>query len=174
MEKMQFYENAVEVENYKDKICQKSDGEICIDQPLEYIIEAAKENPKTKRCKHDIKEGKIDMKYAFMNPIQDYILKKAIFPTMPMKLSDIIKNYARAVQVITAGDSAYTINENSIETRLINGATFQNIKDLPLTIENADKGEVDEAKWIPLNDFIYYKWAFEHDKLISIFCRPPS
>ena len=114
MEKMQVYENAVEIENYKQKIFEKSQGEIVMNQPLEKIIEVAKEHPKTKRCKHEIKEGKIDMKYAFMNPIQDYILKKAIFPTMPMKLSDIIKNYARAVQVITAGNSAYTIDENSV------------------------------------------------------------
>jgi 8-oxo-dGTP diphosphatase len=49
-----------------------------------------------------------------------------------------------------------------------------NVKDLTLTIENADFGEVDEVKWIPLDNFKEYKWAFNHIALISKHCRPPK
>ncbi len=50
----------------------------------------------------------------------------------------------------------------------------ENIKDLTLTIENANYGEVEEVRWIPLDDFKTYKWAFNHVGLISIYCRPPD
>ena len=33
--------------------------------------------------------------------------------------------------------------------------------------ENNEKDEVDEIKWIPINDIANYKWAFGHDVLIG-------
>jgi DNA-directed DNA polymerase III PolC len=130
MEKMQSYENSIETVKYKNKIFKKADGEIVWNQPIDKFIEVAKNHPKTKRCKHEINEGKIDMKYAFMNPIKDYILKKSIFPTMPMNLHDIIKDSAKNATVINTGESTYVIDSYKREVRMINGKTFQKIKDL--------------------------------------------
>ena len=129
MDKMQTFEDAVEVQKYKKKIFDKSDG-IFWDQPLEDFIEAAKLNPKTSRCKHEIKQGKIDTKYIFMNPIKDYILKKTIFPTMPMKLHDIIVDSATKVKIIKVGNTTYAINCVGQEVRMVSGKAFQNIKAL--------------------------------------------
>ena len=132
MEKMQSYEDAVELWKYKKKIYEKSEGKISLNQPLDDFIEAAKINPKTRRCKHQIKQGVIDMKYAFMNPVKDFILKKSIFPTMPMNLYDIIKKNTKNVQVIDTGVSLYAIDDSNKEVRMINGKAFQRIKDLPV------------------------------------------
>jgi DNA-directed DNA polymerase III PolC len=132
MEKMQAYKDAVEVWKYKKKIFEKSEGEIVLNQPLEKFIEAAKKHPKTRRCKHEIRKGVIDMKYAFMNPMKDYILKKSIFPTMPMVLHDIIKENSNNVKIIDTGTSVYAMSECGKETRMINGKTYQKIKELPV------------------------------------------
>lgn len=35
--------------------------------------------------------------------------------------------------------------------------------------KGGEKDEVDEVKWIALEDINLYKWAFEHDKLIGVF-----
>lgn len=130
MEKMQEFENAVEVYKYKEKIMKKSNDEIFYDQPLEEFIIAAKIHPETKRCKHEIKEGRIDEKYIFMNPIKDYILKKSIFPTMPMQLHDIIKENTSKVKVINTEVASFALDDHGNEVRLINGKTYQNIKNL--------------------------------------------
>lgn len=132
MEKMQAYKDAVEVWKYKKKIFEKSEGEIVLNQPLEKFIEVAKKHPKTRRCKHEIRKGVIDMKYAFMNPMKDYILKKSIFPTMPMVLHDIIKENSNNVKIIDTGTSVYAMSECGKETRMINGKTYQKIKELPV------------------------------------------
>jgi hypothetical protein len=132
MEKMQAYEDAVEIFKYKEKIFQKSENEIVWNQPLDKFIEVAKTHPKTRRCKHEIKQGIIDMKYAFMNPIKDFILKKSVFPTMPMNLHDIIKTSAKNVKIIDTGSSVYAMDEDRKEIRMINGKTYQKIKDLPV------------------------------------------
>lgn len=131
MDKMQEFENTVELYNYKKKIFDKTEGEIVMNQPIEKFIEAAKAHPKSKRCKHEVKEGKIDMKYAFMNPIKDYILKKSIFPTMPMKLHDIITTSCNNVSIINTEKGSYAVDGYNREIRLINGKTYQNIKELP-------------------------------------------
>jgi ADP-ribose pyrophosphatase YjhB (NUDIX family) len=39
-----------------------------------------------------------------------------------------------------------------------------------LTNENAEKGEVDEVKWINLNEINNYDWAFNHKELIKVYC----
>lgn len=130
MDKMQEYENTLEMINYKNKIFEKTEGEIVMNQPLDKFIEVAKNHPKSKRCKHEVKEGKIDIKYAFMNPIKDYILKKSIFPTMPMKLHDIIRNSCSNVIIINTEAGSYAVDPSGREVRLINGKTYQNIKNL--------------------------------------------
>jgi DNA-directed DNA polymerase III PolC len=130
MEKMQAFENAVEVYKYKEKIMKKSDEEIFYDQPLEDFIEAAKLNEKTRRCKHEIKEGKIDEKYIFMNPVKDYILKKSIFPTMPMQLTSIIKENSNKVKIINTSVSSFALNSQGQEIRLMSGKAYQNLKSL--------------------------------------------
>lgn len=138
MEKMQVFENAVELCNYKDKIVKKSDNEIAWNQPIEKFIEAAKIHPKTRRCKHVIKEGKIDERYIFMNPIKDYILKKSIFPTMPIQINDIIKENSKNVTIMNTSVSSFAINKANKEIRLINGKVYQNIKNLDY-IPGSDK-----------------------------------
>jgi len=130
IDKMQKYENGLKILEYKKKITEKSEGEIAWDQPLENFIEKAKEHPKTKRCKHVIKQGKIDLEYAFMNPIKDFILKKSTFPIMPIKLYDIIKESTRDVKVVNTESASYAIDRYGKEVRLVNGKTFQNIKEL--------------------------------------------
>jgi DNA-directed DNA polymerase III PolC len=75
MEKMQQFENALSAWEYKKKMYEKSSKELDLSLDLLNFIESAKLHPMTKRCRHKIPEGKIDLKYAFMNPIKDYILK---------------------------------------------------------------------------------------------------
>jgi DNA-directed DNA polymerase III PolC len=130
MEKMQAFENAVEVQKYKEKIVKKSNNEIEYDQPLKTFIEKAKDNKKTKRCKHDIKNGTIDEKYIFMNPIKDYILKKSIFPTMPMDLTEIVKQNSNAIKIINTAESSFAISKQGRETRILNGKAYQKIKNM--------------------------------------------
>ena len=79
MEKMQIFEDAVEEYNYKKKIYDKSEGDIDMELPIDEFILLADKHPKTKQCKNEVKEGKIDTKYIFMNPMKDFILKKSIF-----------------------------------------------------------------------------------------------
>ena len=136
MEKMQQFENALSAWEYKKKMYQKSNKELNLDLDLLSFIEAAKVHSLTKRCRHKIPEGKIDLKYAFMNPIKDYILKKSIFPTMPAKLYDVIKSSTKNVKLISSNGNSYVFNKKHEEVRLINGRTFQNIKDIPYQNNN--------------------------------------
>jgi DNA polymerase-3 subunit alpha len=136
MEKMQQFENALSTWEYKKKMHEKSLKELDLNLDLTNFIEAAKTHPMTKRCRHKIPEGKIDLKYAFMNPIKDYILKKSIFPTMPVKLYDVIKNNTKNVRMISSNGNSYIVGKKNDEVRLINGKTFQNIKDLPYQPNN--------------------------------------
>jgi DNA polymerase III alpha subunit len=131
MEKMQAYENAVEVNKYKTKIMEKSENEIFWNQPIEKFIEAARVHPKTRRCKHVIKEGKIDLKYAFMDPVKDYLLKKSIFPTMPIALSDLVKHNCKKANIINTGEASYILDKVGREVRLVDGKTYQNITNIP-------------------------------------------
>jgi DNA polymerase III alpha subunit len=131
MDKMQAFEDAVEVNKYKTKIVEKSENEIWWDQPLDKFIEAAKVHPKTRRCKHDIKQGKVDSKYIFMGAMQDFILKKSTLPSMPMKLHDIITDNANNVKILKAGNTYYAMNSIGKEVRMISGRAYQNIKNLP-------------------------------------------
>jgi DNA polymerase-3 subunit alpha len=136
MEKMQQFENALSAWEYKKKMHEKSLKELDLNLDLLSFIEAAKAHSLTKRCRHKIPEGKIDLKYAFMNPIKDYILKKSIFPTMPVKLYDVIKNNTKNVRMISSNENSYIISKKHGEVRLINGKTFQNIKDIPCQPNN--------------------------------------
>lgn len=138
MEKMQQFENALSAWEYKKKMHAKSNKELDLNLSLLNFIEAAKVHPATKRCRHKIPEGEIDLKYAFMNPIKDYILKKSIFPTMPVKLYDVIKSNTKNVKIILSNGNPYIPHKILGETRLINGKTFQNIKDIPVQ-PNSDK-----------------------------------
>ena len=131
MEKMQLFENALNTWEYKNKMNEKSGKQLDMNLEINEFIETAKKHPLTKRCRHKIPEGEIDLKYAFMNPIKDYILKKSIFPTMPVKLYDIIRNSTQNVKVINSNDNTYALDEKCKEVRLINGKTFQNIKNVP-------------------------------------------
>lgn len=139
MEKMQSFEDALNAWKYKKKMHKKSNNELNIDLPIEEFIEQAKIHPLTKKCKHSIKEGQIDLKYAFMNPIKDYILKKSIFPTMPIKLYDTIRNSAKNAKIINSAEASFVLDNKMNEIRLINGRTFQNIKNLP---HNPDSSQV--------------------------------
>lgn len=132
MDKMQIFENAVEELKYRDKIHKKSEGEIDVTLPIDELIAAAKIHPKTKRCTNKVKEGVVDSQYIFMNPIKDYILKKSTFPTMPMNLHEIIKDSARSINVMTAGETSFCIDRYGKQVRFINGKTFQKIKNLPV------------------------------------------
>ena len=136
LQKMQQFENSLSAWEYKKKMHEKSLKELDMNLDLLDFIEAAKVHPMTKKCRHKIPEGKIDFKYAFMNPIKDYILKKSIFPTMPVKLYDVIKNNTKNVKMITSNGNSYVINKQYGEVRLINGKTFQNIKDIPYQPNN--------------------------------------
>ena len=40
------------------------------------------------------------------------------------------------------------------------------VENLPLTILNAEEGEVDNVKWISIKNINNYKWAFNHDSII--------
>lgn len=131
MNKMQNFENALNTWKYKKKMHEKSSNELDLDDSIEVFMAKARVHPATKKCRHFIKEGQIDLKYAFMNPIKDYILKKSIFPTMPIKLYDTIKNNAKNAKIINSSDSFYVMDNKMNETRLINGRTFQNIKNIP-------------------------------------------
>jgi hypothetical protein len=131
MEKMQQFENALSAWEYKKKMYQKSNQELDLNLDLQNFIESAKTHPLTKKCRHKIPEGKIDLKYAFMNPVKDYILKKSIFPTMPVKLYDVVKNNAKNVKMIISNENSFVMDNTYGEVRLINGKAFQNIKDIP-------------------------------------------
>jgi DNA polymerase III alpha subunit len=131
MEKMQYFENAVEENTYKKRMSDKSDGEIDTNLPIDKFITIAKGHPKTKRCKHVVKEGQIDTQYIFMNPIKDFALKKSIFPTMPMDLTDIIRENAENVKIINTEAGDYAINSQNREIRMVNGKMYQRIKNLP-------------------------------------------
>lgn len=131
MGKMQYFEDALAAWEYKKKMYQKSNQELDIDLDIKDFVEAAKIHPLTKKCRHKIPEGKIDLKYAFMNPVKDYILKKSTFPAMPIKLYDAIKNGTNNVKIITSNNNAYVLGKGHKEVRLINGKTFQNFKNLP-------------------------------------------
>jgi hypothetical protein len=109
---------------------EKTEREIVMNQPLDKFIEAAKNHPKSKRCKHEVKEGKIDPKYIFMNPIKDFILKKSIFPTMPMKLYDIISHGCNNVRIITTEVANYAVDPKGREVRLMTGKGYQHFKDI--------------------------------------------
>jgi hypothetical protein len=65
-----------------------------------------------------------------MNPVKDYILKKSIFPTMPMQLTDIIKENANSVNIINTGVSSFVLNSQGQEIRLMSGKSYQNLKNL--------------------------------------------
>jgi DNA polymerase-3 subunit alpha len=136
MEKMQQFENALSAWEYKKKMHEKSNKQLDLNLDLLSFIEAAKVHPLTKRCRHKIPEGDVDLKYAFMNPIKDYILKKSIFPTMPVKLYDVIKSSTKNVKLISSNGNSYVFNKKHEEVRLINGKTFQNIKDIPYNVDN--------------------------------------
>ena len=41
------------------------------------------------------------------------------------------------------------------------------IEDIKLTSKNSEEEEVDNIKWIPVDDVDNYKWAFNHDKIIK-------
>lgn len=131
MEKMQLFEDACNQWEYKKKIFEKSEREIVMNQPIEEFVRVAKKHPKTSRCKHEIKKGEIDLKYAWMSPIQDYILKKSIFPTMPMELTPIIKKESKAVKIFNAETASYALSPYGREVRLVDGKIFQNIKNIP-------------------------------------------
>ena len=131
MEKMQRFEDALSAWEYKKKMHEKSNGELDLDLELQDFIEKAKIHPLTKKCRHKIPEGKIDLKYAFMNPVKDYIFKKSTFPAMPIKLYDAIKNGTKNVKIIVSNNISYVIDNRHREVRLINGKTFQNIKNMP-------------------------------------------
>jgi len=135
MEKMQLFENAIEENIYRKKIHDKA-PDIEQNQPIEQFIEMAKIHPKTKRCKHEIKEGQIDSKYIFMNPIKDFILKKSIFPTMPMKLHDIIVEGCNNVRIINTESASYAIDPHAREVRILSGSGYQTFKDIPVQIDS--------------------------------------
>ena len=135
MDKMQIFENAVEEQKYRKKIFDRA-PDINQNRPIQDVIEDAKTHEKTKRCKHDIPEGKIDEQYIFMNPIKDYILKKSTFPTMPMNLHEIIKDSAQSIKIMSAGDSLFCLDRYGKEVRFINGTTFQKIKNLEVQLDS--------------------------------------
>ncbi len=139
MDKMQLFENAVEELAYRTKIFKKLGTEVDTDLDIETLISFAQDHEKLKRMKHVVKEGKIDEKYIFMNPIKDYILKKSIFPTMPMNLHDIIKDSATSVNITDTGESLYCTDKYGKDNRYINGNMFQKIKNLPV---QPDSGKV--------------------------------
>lgn len=41
------------------------------------------------------------------------------------------------------------------------------IEDIKLTSKNSEEKEVSDIKWIPTKEINKYKWAFNHDKIIS-------
>ena len=42
-----------------------------------------------------------------------------------------------------------------------------NINDYKLNDENSEKNEVEDIKWIPLNEVKNYEWAFNHNLIID-------
>ena len=42
-----------------------------------------------------------------------------------------------------------------------------NINDYILNDENSEKNEVEDIKWIPLNEVKNYEWAFNHNLIIN-------
>lgn len=42
-----------------------------------------------------------------------------------------------------------------------------NIEDIKLTSDNSEENEVENIKWIPIDEIDNYQWAFEHDKIIK-------
>jgi DNA polymerase III alpha subunit len=132
IEKMQLFENSINVWKYKKKMHIKSDKEIPLDIDLSDFISQAKINPKTKKCKHVIPDGKVDLKYACMNPIKDFVLKKSIFPTMPIDLYSILKENTKTVKVINTSKSSFVLGKNKKEVRFVHGNVYQNIKNIPV------------------------------------------
>jgi DNA-directed DNA polymerase III PolC len=130
MDKMQAYEDEINIWEYKKKVLSKSENEIVATLPIEKFIEVAKSHPKTKRLKHVIKKGEVDTKYIFMNPIKDFILKKSIFPTIPLVLSDTIKGHSNKIKIIENAGKTFALI-NGRELRFVSGKVYQNIKNMP-------------------------------------------
>lgn len=130
LEKMKLYENAREEYKYKKKIFEKSEGEIPMDLPLGDFIEKAKNHPKTKRCQHKIKEGRVDSDYGWMDPIDNYLLKKSVFPNMLMNLHDILSSNPQKTRIIKADKSCYAIAPDGREVRFVSGSVMNKIKNL--------------------------------------------
>jgi len=130
MAKMKAYEDAREVYKYKKKIHDKSEGEISMDLNLSDFIEKAKENPKPKRCSHKIKEGKVDTEYSWMEPVDDYLLKKSIFPNMHVNLYSILCDKPQKTKIIKAGQAYYAIAPDGKEVRYVTGKIMNKIQEL--------------------------------------------
>lgn len=67
----------------------------------------------------------------------------------------------------------FYINDNPKEDKRQN-VTFryrctikEAIENIKLTSKNSEEEEVDNIKWIPVDDVDNYKWAFNHDKIIK-------
>jgi DNA polymerase III alpha subunit len=167
MEKMQYFEDALAAWEYKKKMFEKSNKELDINLDLQQFIEKAKEHPLTKKCRHKIPEGKIDLKYAFMNPVKDYIFKKSTFPAMPIKLYDAIRSGTKNVKIINSNNNSYIIGKLHKEVRLINGKTYQNIKNIPSQLNSTQVVDFCIAAYVvESKEFSYQNGAKKALKLI--------
>ena len=152
MDKMQEFEDCLQEMLYRNKIKDKLEGDIDINLPLDKFMEISTKHIRTRRMRHVIKKGKIEEKYIFMNPIKDYILKKTMFPAMPLNLYDILKDKANSIAIQKSGNGYYCIDKRGIETRFVSGTVYDRIRKLPcqprstLSVGFCVAGYVIEAK----------------------------
>ena len=110
IDKLQMYENAVEVKKFNDK------------------LKKAKETGKAVRAIQP-KEGKVPEEYLNLHPLRDAALKKSILPSMPINLHEIGKKHSKILTSYV--EVPQVMSPNGHATRLISGDRLQRLDELP-------------------------------------------
>jgi DNA polymerase III alpha subunit len=98
LEKMQIYEDAVLEVAYEEKIAA-----------------GKKAKPPAK--------GKVDPEYLSMSPLQDFVAKKMVLPTLPMNLSAIVSRFSNLMNEGTANRPMFS-DEKGIAHYMLTGDQF--------------------------------------------------
>ena len=108
LEKMQTYEDTVELCEYEEKV---------------------KLGKKVK----ELKKGKIQDEYLSLSPFDDFKVKKSIFPTMPLNLTDLVKKYSKLLDEGNSGKIKYSRRNGGDAYPLISGKDMEILeKKLPI------------------------------------------
>lgn len=160
IQKMDEYEKTVKLIEFEKKIKE-------YDKKLENIKDDEKGyqralNNKNKYIEKDLPSYQIDGQYIGLTPKQDFLMKKAIFPTMNLNLQAVLEKNSNKLIMDNSKYKAI-LGPTGKEVRLVSGETLQSV-DNTLTTSNAyfcAPGYVMEA-----NEFSYQGGARKALKLI--------